>query len=263
MRTDEVEPPEVREWLGQALEGVPVPQGGGTEAVFARAARVRARRRAVLAGVVTAVAAGSVVVGPGLLPGGGRGTKDGKPQVTQAPGARTAKAAAFAKLLPAGVGEIREVSMDYVLWRETHFPMSGPVGSYYGSYAVSRDGGVGFVRVLNFTSPKAVAGWSHPCDMPTKEDVGTCSFERLPNGNVLEFRKNWTHLAVMQDKRQKWGEYLMVTLYLKKGGTLQVDDTAGFTGRNSLGPLLTTPPLTKSQLRELALNPQLLMKSQR
>jgi hypothetical protein len=263
MRTDEVEPPEVREWLGQALEGVPVPPGGGTEAVFARARQVRARRRGVVAGVATAVVAAGVVAGPGLLPGGGGGTKDGRPQVTQAPGARTAKAAAFAKLLPAGVGEIREVSMDYVLWRETHFPMSGPVGSFYGGYAVSRDGGVGFIRVLNYTSPKPTAGWSHPCDMPGKEDVGTCSYERLANGDVLEFRENWTHLSVMQDKRQKWGEYLMVTRYLKKGGTLQVDDTAGFTGRNSLGPLLAAPPLTKSQLRELALNPELLMKSQR
>lgn len=139
---------------GAGSGGVPVPPGGGTEAVFARAARVRARRRGVLAGVVTAVVAGSVVVGPGLLSGGGGGRKGGKPQVTQAPGARTAKAAAFAKLLPAGVGEIREVSMDYVLWRETHFPMAGPVGSYYGSYAVSRDGGVGFIRVLNFTGAK-------------------------------------------------------------------------------------------------------------
>ncbi|WP_043674369.1 hypothetical protein [Streptomyces xylophagus] len=263
MSLNEVEPPEVRELLGRALEGVQVPSGGGTEALFARAARVRSRRRGVLAGVVTAVVAGSVVVGPGLLSGGDGGTKDGKPQVTQPPGARTAKAAAFAKLLPAGVGEIREVSMDYVLWKETEFPMSGPVGSYYGSYAVTRDGGVGFIRVLNFTSPKPVAGWSHPCDMPTKEDSGTCSYERLANGDVLEFRKNWTHLAVMQDTRQKWGEYLMVTRYLKKGGTLEVDDTAGFTGRNSLGPLLASPPLTRSQLRELALNPDLLMKSQR
>ncbi|MFJ9249997.1 hypothetical protein [Streptomyces sp. NPDC101776] len=156
--------------------------------------------------------------------------------------------AAFAKLLPAGVGEIREVSMDYVFRKETEFPMSDPVG---------------FIRVLNFTGPKPTVGWSRPCDMPTKEDSGTCSFERLPNGNVLEFRENWTHLSVMQDPRQKWGDYLMVTLYLKKGGTLEVDDTAGFTGRNSLGPLLASPPLTKSRLRELALNPELLMKSRR
>lgn len=48
-----------------------------------------------------------------------------------------------------------------------------------------------------------------------------------------------------------------------EGAGGRADAGVGFTGRNSLGPLLKSPPLTKSQLRELALNPELLMKSQR
>ncbi|MEH0418585.1 hypothetical protein [Streptomyces sp. B21-083] len=249
---------EGRELLGRAVGGVTVPTGGGTEAVFARAARTRRRRWGAVTVVAAVGVAAGVVAGPGWLTydeGGGRAANTG---TTQPPGRATALAAEFAKLLPTGVGAIREVDMDYLLFREPEHPEAGPFGKYYGSYTVTRDGGVGYLRVINTFSKVQSPSWKSPCSLPGKEDGQECTFERLPNGNVLEFRKGWKHGSVFMDKRRTWGEYLIATLYLKTGGTVEVHDTTGFTGRYSLGPLLRTAPLTKSQLRELALTPELL-----
>ncbi|WP_327697629.1 hypothetical protein [Streptomyces sp. NBC_00459] len=249
---------EGRELLGRAVGGVSAPTGAGTEAVFARAARVRRRRWGAVTVVAAVGVAAGVIAGPGWLTydeGGGRAANTG---TVKPPGQATALAAEFAKLLPPGVGAIREVDMDYVLFREPEHPEAGPFGKYYGSYTVTRDGGVGYLRVINRFSKAPSASWKTPCSIPGKEDGQECTFERLPNGNVLEVRKGWNHLSVFMDKRRTWGEYLIATLYLKTGGTVEVHDTTGFTGRYSLGPLLRTAPLTKSQLRELVLAPELL-----
>ncbi|UIX30843.1 hypothetical protein [Streptomyces sp. GQFP] len=249
---------EGRELLGRAVGGVSAPTGAGTEAVFARAARVRRRRWSAVTVVAAAGVAAGVVAGPGWLTydeGGGGAANTG---TIKPPGRATALAAEFAKLLPPGVGAIREVDMDYVLFREPEHSEAGPFGKYYGSYTVTRDGGVGYLRVINGFSKVRSPSWKSPCSLPGKEDGQECTFERLPNGNVLEVRKGWKHGSVFMDNRRTWGEYLMATLYLKTGGTVEVHDTTGFTGRYSLGPLLRTAPLTKSQLRELALTPELL-----
>ncbi|AVH56553.1 MULTISPECIES: hypothetical protein [Streptomyces] len=57
----------VRELLGRAVDTVPVPVSRGGEAVFARASRLRWRRRAVATGVVAATVASGVVLGAGVL----------------------------------------------------------------------------------------------------------------------------------------------------------------------------------------------------
>ncbi|MFI1353714.1 hypothetical protein ACH4TV_09035 [Streptomyces sp. NPDC020898] len=252
---------EGRELLGRAVGGVSAPTGGGsgsTEAVFARAARLRWRRRGGMTILAAAAVTAGVIAGPGWLMYDEGGGSAASPATIKPPGEATALASEFAKLLPAGVGAIREVDMDYVLFRQGEHAEAGPFGKYYGSYTVTKDGGVGYLRVINSYSSGPTAGWRNPCSIPGKEDGQECTFERLPNGNVLEFRKGWDHSSVFLDKKRTWGEYLVATLYLKAGGTLEVHDTTGFTGRYSLGPLLKTTPLTKSQLRELALTPELL-----
>ncbi|MGW3646518.1 hypothetical protein [Streptomyces sp. NPDC000878] len=253
---------EGRELLGRAVGGVPVPSGGSTEAVFARAARVRRRRWGAVTVVAAAGVAVGVVVGPGWLTydrGGGRVADTTTPKP---PGEATAKAARLAKLLPAGVGEIREVNMDAVLWPKS---TSGGVRTtykqypYFGSFTVSRDGGVGFIRVINGYGSTEGVRWKNPCSIPGNEPQEGCTFERLPNGDVLEYQTGMDDLSSLaMDERRTWGEYLTVRLYRRNGDVVEVQDSTGFTGPTSLGPLLKTLPLTKGQLRELALVPEVL-----
>lgn len=266
---------EGRELLGRAVEGVSVPAGGGTEAVFARARRTRLRRRSALTVFAAAAVTAGVIAGPGWLTYDEAGPNVG---TAQPAGEATQDAARFAKLLPAGVGEIREVELEHgdFFWTPTRV-QAGAFGPYHGTYTVNRDGGVGYLRVDGVFSEKQSVGWRTPCtwrpaaakSMSTEEHPvvyqveKSCTFERLSNGDVLEFRERVAplHRLVDTNKIQTWGEVLSATLYLKSGGYLQVDDTTGFTGRNSLGKSLDSLPLTKSQLRELVLSPELLTKT--
>ncbi|WP_371662527.1 hypothetical protein [Streptomyces sp. NBC_00280] len=253
---------EGRELLGRAVGGVSAPTGAGTEAVFARAARVRRRRWGAVTVVAAAVVAVGVVVGPGWLMydrGGGRGADTTTPRP---PGKATAKAARLAKLLPAGVGEIREVNMDAVLRPGSTI---GAVRTeykeyaYFGSFTVSRDGGVGFIRVINGYGSAEGVRWKNPCSIPGNDPQEGCTFERLSNGDVLEYQTGMDDLgSLTMDNRRTWGEYLTVRLYQRNGDVVEVQDSTGFTGPTSLGPLLKTLPLTKSQLRELALVPEVM-----
>ncbi len=54
-----------------------------------------------------------------------------------------------------------------------------------------------------------------------------------------------------------WGPSLEASLRLKDGGLLRLRDVTGYLGEGSPGPLLKTYPLTREQLRELALKPEL------
>ncbi|WP_405822058.1 hypothetical protein OG241_38040 [Streptomyces sp. NBC_01390] len=276
--TDEVETwLEGRELLGRAVGGMPVSPGGSTEAVFARAARVRRRRWGAVTVVAAAGVAAGVVAGPGWLTYDEAGPNVGTARPV---GGATQDAARFAKLLPGGVGEIREVDLPPgdLFWRP-QFVQAGPSGPYRGDYAVNRDGGVGYLRVDGVFSGVRSAGWKNPCtwrpdaakSWSTRESVvlysaeRSCTFERLPNGNVLEFRESWdpVNFVVGTDGLQKWGRFLSATLYLKSGGYLQVDSARGFTGSESLGKPLGSVPLDKDQLLELALAPELLPKDKR
>lgn len=216
-----------------------------------------------------------VVAGPGWLTYEEAGPHVGTAQPV---GEATEDAARFAKLLPAGVGEIREVDLppgDF-FWKPEYVQV-GPIGPYWGDYAVSKDGGVGYLRVDGVFGTSRSEGWKKPCTW--RPDAAkawsynehivayslerNCTFERLPNGDVLEFRESLNHVKIVAeaDKSQTWDKYLSATLCLKRGGYLQIDDTTGFTGEDSRGSLLDALPLTKSQLRELVLNSKLLPKS--
>jgi hypothetical protein len=271
---------EGRELLGRAVDGVSAPAGGatgGTEAVFARAARLRRRRWGATTVVAAVAVAGGVIAGPGWLTYDKTGPSVG---TAQPAGAVTKEAAGFAKLLPAGVGEIREVTLrpgDFFWTPE--YVQGGPSGPYHGDYTVNRDEGVGYLRVDGVFGEVRSAGWTKPCTWRPEaaKALGTgdrvvpynreksCTSEALPNGNVLELRESWNHLNVLVDtsRIQTWGTYLSATLYLKSGGHLQVDDTTGFTGSGSLGEPLGSLPLTRDQLRELVLNPKLLPENKR
>ncbi|MDW4904669.1 hypothetical protein RB628_04740 [Streptomyces sp. ADMS] len=285
MSIDEIDEVETwlegRDLLGRALEGVSAPAGGGTrgtggtEAVFARAARLRRRRWGGATVVVAAAVAAGAVVGPGWLTYDEAGPNVG---TAQPAGEATEDAARFAKLLPAGIGEIREVDLrpgDFFWTPE--YVQTGRIGPYQGDYSVSRDGGVGYLRVDGVFSKSRSKGWANPCTwrpdaakdwsnsayvLPYNREKN-CTFERLPNGNVLEFRESLDHLNVLTatNKIQTWDTYLSATLYLKSGGYVQVDDATGFTGTDSLGRPLDELPLIKSQLRELVLSPKLLLKA--
>lgn len=263
---------EGRELLGRAVGGVPVPTGGSTEAVFARAARVRRRRWGAVTVVAAAGVAAGVVAGPGWLMYEEAGPNVGTAQPV---GEATQDAARFAKLLPAGVGEIRETELrpGDIFW-SLQYAQTGTSAVYHGDFTVNRDGGVGYLRVDGVNGGHQATGFKKPCVWRPKAAIDrttrdrgvlysveqSCTFERLPNGDVLESRESWDQFNVLvgTNSVQKWGKSLSVTLYLKSGGYLQVDDTVGFTGKDSLGKPLDSLPLTKDQLRELALDPKLL-----
>ncbi|WP_432191513.1 hypothetical protein [Streptomyces sp. bgisy027] len=225
--------PRATELLGRALQGVPMPSGPGADAVFARAARVRWRRRRAVAGTAAAVALVSLV-GTGVLPW------DGPEGPGTALGAPTSRAEGLARLLPPGTGEVREVG-DVV-----------GEGPYDGLYAVHRDGGVGYLNIQVLSSRREE--WPVPVGQGCSSDVpGTsaaCVPETLPNGDVRES----TEPARGSRGDRPWRAVRLFT----KGYAVMIKAADGFDARWALGPRLDAPPLTADQLRALVTAPQLL-----
>ncbi|GGN78126.1 hypothetical protein GCM10011579_061010 [Streptomyces albiflavescens] len=260
MNQKEVESEHVRELLGRAVHDVRAPGSRGSEAVFAQASRVRWRRRAAATGAVAAaVAAGLVAVGPGLLNSGGGGSSVASEPTA---GEFTTQAAKFAKLLPAGTGKISEVSLLRLVKQVPKAPLPKRVGPYDGDYAVSRDGGTGYLSVRVLTSQQVAVktgrkGIEDPCKDAPKDGRVNCTTEKLPNGSLLGI---WQEGVPEPGSYSypKWGKTYVASLKLTDGGILQVRDTTGFQGKGQLGPLLKTPPLTRAQLHKLILNPVLL-----
>ncbi|GGJ11287.1 hypothetical protein [Streptomyces brasiliensis] len=239
----------VRELLGRAVDTVPVPVSPGSEAVFARASRVRRRRRAAATGMVAAAVAAGVVVGSGVLPGGQGENVAASPTAGELGGG----AAGFAKLLPGDVGKVREVRLGPLL-KGVSIGKFGkkpkPVGSYDGEYTVARDGGVGIITVhaAEHATPDPA-----PCDMPHETPLKlNCTTEQVDGGVLHLWQWNWD-----EDSATRWGSELDAQLVLKDGTMLDIHDSTGFLGQGSQGPLLKSFPLSRSQLRELALRPEL------
>ncbi|MFI6489961.1 hypothetical protein [Streptomyces sp. NPDC050564] len=258
MNQKEVEAEHVRELLGRAVDQVPAPRSRGSEAVFAQAARVRWRRRAAATGVAAAAVATGLVFGPGVLDDGRGASVAGAPTA----GEFTTKAGRFQKLLPAGTGKISEVSLMRLIKQVPKAPLPKPVGPYDGDYAVSRDGGVGYITVRVATTKQIQAktggkGIEDPCkDAPKGGRVG-CTSQKLSHGSLL---------GIWQTGEPEPGSFSYPTmgpefaavLKLKDGRALFVRDFGGFQGKGQLGPLLKAPPLTRDQLHKLILNPELL-----
>jgi hypothetical protein len=251
MTTDEKE--EVRELLGRAVAGVPVPAGSGSDTVFARAARLRRRRRAAVGGAVAAVLAGGAVLGYGKLP------QEREAPVASAPtgGGAVTDADSFTELLPDGVGEVTEVSLMRLIKQVPDEPLPADVGPYDGDYAVERAGGVGYLAVHAYGAKQArwKGSAEDPCALAGNEpEMTECTTEQLPGGARLSIWR-W---AGNTDGQPRWGPELTASLRLADGTVRRLRDTTGDLGQGSQGPLLKSPPMTRDQLRALALRPELL-----
>ncbi|MCM2411783.1 hypothetical protein [Streptomyces sp. RKAG290] len=256
---------DVRELLGRAAEdaGQPVIS---TEAVYARAARVRWRRRAaVSAAAVCAVAAGAFVV-PGLTSGPEQSPQTSSVAAPGKLGGDSERARQLVKLLPAGVGSVEQVSLAVLIKHATpEQAEEHPLGPLDGQYAVRRDGGVGYlvfgVRDAKVLARKLGGGakdWNL-CKPGAGEPPRTdCVRESLPDGRVLTI---WSDSMDYGDgATPQWGSELVARLSLGDGGELAMRDSTGFEADTAQGPLLKTPPLTRAQLRTLMLSPELLPK---
>ncbi|WP_432175697.1 hypothetical protein [Streptomyces sp. Tue6028] len=259
MNLQEMETERVRELLGRAVDDVRTPHGRDSETVFAQASRLRWRRRAATTGVTAAAVAAALLLGSGLLDDRGRETSvAGRPTA----GELTSRAGRFAKLLPAGTGRISEVSLLRLVKQVPKAPLPKPVGPYDGDYAVSRDGGVGYISVHLSTAKEVEAktgglGLQDPCKDSPRDGTVDCTSEKLPNGNVLGIHRTGAPDPGTYSY-PTWGPEFVATLQLSDGRVLHVRANGGFQGKGQLGPLLKTPPLDRDQLRKLTLNPKLL-----
>ncbi|MET7643492.1 hypothetical protein ABZS83_07560 [Streptomyces sp. NPDC005426] len=257
---------DVRELLGRAAEeaGQPVIS---TEVVYARAERVRRRRRvAVSAAAVCAVAAGAFVV-PGLSAGREQAPRTSSVAAPVKAAGDTGRARELTGLLPEGVGSVEQVSLAVIIKHATpEQAAEHPYGPLDGQYAVRREGGVGYltVDVRSAKMIKKKLGGSpaatNLCERGNGEPAPTdCVREELPDGRVLTV---WSDAMDYGDGgTPKWGPELVARLTLKDGSQLAVRDSTGFEADSALGPLLDTPPLTRAQLRTLMLDPRLLPKN--
>ncbi|TXS38006.1 hypothetical protein [Streptomyces sp. OR43] len=240
---------DVRELLGRAAEEAGRP-AISTEEVYARAARVRRRRRvAVSAAAVCTVAAGAFVV-PGISAGGEQAPRKSSVAAPAKPVGNTERATALIKLLPEGVGAVEEVSMSDILkdgMPEAEVPPSGPLD---GLYAVRRGGGVGFLVIGG--SPRTHDRCTPTTGVLSRPD---CVREELPDGRVLTI---WSGPSEGVHSFIQWGPQLLAVLTLADGRQVTVSDSTGFEAYATLGPQLKTPPLTRAQLRTLMLRPELL-----
>ncbi|MGW0935417.1 hypothetical protein [Streptomyces sp. NPDC002666] len=242
---------DVRELLGRAAEEAGRP-AISTEEVYARAARVRRRRRvAVSAAAVCAVAAGAFLV-PGIS-AGGEAPQESSVAAPAKPVGNTERATALIKLLPEGVGSVEEVSMADILKDGIPEAETPPTGPLDGLYAVRRGGGVGFLVIGG--SPR-----THDKCTPTTGVLSrpNCVREELPDGRVLTI---WTGPPEgVFNTSIEWGPELVAVLTLADGRQLTMSDSTGFEAYATLGPQLEDPPLTRAQLRALMLRPELLQK---
>ncbi|MEU0833862.1 hypothetical protein [Streptomyces sp. NPDC005969] len=253
---------DVRELLGRAAEhaGQPVIS---TEGVYAKAARVRWRRRATVAAAAFAVVTAGAVAVPGLT---------AQPKEEQAsvaapaePAGDSGRAKKLVELLPKGVGSVEQVSLAVIIKHATpQQAKEHPVGPLDGQYAVRRDGGVGYlvIRAMNGKQVGQKFGGLDPAANLCKPTNGErrptdCVREELPDGRVLTI---WSDSMDYGDGTPKWGFELVGRLTLKDGGMLAVRDSTGFRADTSQGPLLKNTPLTRAQLRSLMLSPELLPK---
>ncbi|WP_369249120.1 hypothetical protein [Streptomyces sp. R41] len=213
---------------------------------------------AAATGVAAAAVATGLVLGPGVLNDGPGSSVAGAPTA----GEYTTKAGRFEKLLPAGTGKISEVSLMRLIKQVPKAPLPKPVGPYDGDYAVSRDGGVGYISVHVATREEVQAktggkGIEGPCKDAPKDGRVDCTSQKLPDGSLLGIWQTGEP-EPGSFSYPTWGPEFAAALKLTDGRILQVRDIGGFQGKGQLGPLLKTPPLTRDQLNKLILNPELL-----
>lgn len=250
---------DVQELLGRVADEAG-PTALTTDAVYAKAARVRWRRRAAVSASALAVVAAGAVVVPQL----GVEVKPVRSSVAAPAAPAGASAKRLAALLPADVGTVEEVSFAVLLKQaDASQAKEKRLGPLDGQYAVHRGGGVGYlafgVRDQGYlaakTGGKGLAEDLCERSPQERDSRADCVREELPDGRVLTI---WRPAQDSGDGEPQWGRELAGWLTLGDGTALVARDITGFTGKGSLGPLLEDPPLTRDQLRTLMLSPELL-----
>ncbi|OKK03301.1 hypothetical protein AMK26_17340 [Streptomyces sp. CB03234] len=254
---------DVRDLLGRAAEDAGRPMIS-TEAVYAKAARVRWRRRTAASVAALAVVGAGAFSLPGLISG-----ETGEASVaapTELVGGN-GQGKRLARLLPPDAGAVEQVSWAVLLKgagaEQAEVKHLGPLD---GEYAIRKDGGVGYLA-LHTRSAKDIAAKTGGKGMAgdlcektgSEDDREDCVREKLPDGRVLTI---WHQPAASPgDGEPRWGRELTGRLTLNDGSALFVRDSAGIHGKHAQGPALTSPPLTREQLRALMLRPELLPKN--
>ncbi|MEV6265374.1 hypothetical protein AB0M42_32180 [Streptomyces sp. NPDC051784] len=251
---------DVRELLGRAADDAGHP-GLTTDAVYARAGRVRRRRRAAVSGAALAVVAAGAVAFPGFAAGP-------EPERTSvaAPAEKSGKedrAGRLTALLPSGVGTVEQVSLAVLIKNATPEQAKETyVGPVDGQYAVRRDGGVGFLTFSYMPRAQVAKKYATDpavdlCAVSGKEPPrADCVREELPDGRILTI---WHDAMDYGDGgTPQWGPELDARLVLADGSVLAARSSTGYEGDRSQGPLLDDPPLDRGQLRDLMLRPELL-----
>ncbi|MFH8372455.1 hypothetical protein ACH4A7_02795 [Streptomyces cyaneofuscatus] len=259
----------VHELLGRAADDAGTP-ALSTGTVYARAARIRRRRRALVsAAALTVVAAGALTVARA----GERGdTAHSSVATTPRPSGSPASSAPaltkverLAALLPPDVGRIEEVLLlaltKGIPPEQAQGPLLGPLD---GQYAFREDGGVGYL-VLTYEDREAVVKKegrpadpdADLCPEPGQEASRTeCVREVLPDGRVLTLWNSAMPFRGGDDVR--WGPELTGRLVQRDGSQLLVRSSTGFESTGTQGPLLDEPPVSREQLKALLTGPEVL-----
>ncbi|KIQ62529.1 hypothetical protein TR51_26320 [Kitasatospora griseola] len=223
---------QIRQLLEHALAEPPAV--ADDRPLFARAARIRRRRRTGLG----LAAAGLLAVGA-IVPGWG---PPDRPSAAERPERQQAQR--LQALLPAGLGTVERAA-----------PVLGPgadhAGPLDGVYWLRRDGRLGVIRIETglASSPSlsctpelpAVAARSCTLQAALRRDELTVDQRPDPEGRV--------ELA--------WGRSVDAVLLLPGGRALFVDAISGYRGARAPGPAMDAPPLTAEQLRDLVRRPEL------
>ncbi|TXS18026.1 MULTISPECIES: hypothetical protein [unclassified Streptomyces] len=253
----------VHQLLERAVESAGSP-AVSTEAVHARAARVRFRRRAAVSVAALAVVATGAVTLPGVV-GGEQHEQTSvaaAPPVARADG--SGKADRLAALLPPDVGSVERVSLAVLIKGATpEQARTAYTGPLDGEYMVRKDGGTGYL-VLSFMDHTAVskkfgagAGPDNLCETRGNEPpVTDCVREEQPDGSVLT---TWSDsMDHGYGGTPEWGREVVGRLVLKDGSMLAARSSTGYLGERSQGPLLKTPPVGQEELGTLLTRPGLL-----
>ncbi|MDX3379251.1 hypothetical protein PV390_33160 [Streptomyces sp. ME02-6991-2A] len=260
---------DVHELLGRAADDAGTP-ALSTGTVYARAARIRRRRRALVsAAALTVVAAGALTVARAGEQGD---TAHSSVATTPRPSGSPAssapaltKAERLAALLPPDAGKIEQVLL---LALTKQIPPEQAKETYLGpldgQYAFHEDGGVGYL-VLNYEDREAVtAKEGRPadpdadlCPEPGQETSRTeCVREVLPDGRVLTLWNSAMPFRGGDDVR--WGPELTGQLVQRDGSRFLVRSSTGFESTGTQGPLLDEPPVSREQLKALLTGPEVL-----
>ena len=253
---------DVRELLERAVASAGNPVVS-TEAVYARAARVRFGRRAAVSAAALAVVAVGAVTLPGIA-GGEQREQTSVAGAPVGPADRSGKADRLAALLPSGAGSVERVSLAVLIKGATperaRTTYTGPLD---GEYLVRKGGGVGYL-VLSLMDHTAVskklgagAELDNLCETRGNEPpVTDCVREERPDGSVLT---TWSDSMDHGDGgTPDWGREAVGRLVLEDGSVLAARSSTGYLGERSQGPLLEAPPVSQEELGDLLTRPEVL-----